>query len=475
VPRLYWRIYRHFLGVLLIVGLAATIAFAVGQRSVFQRQVAERGARHVAALVAESFAHPDELNRRVRQLHDDLDVDVTVRDADGRRMVAAGAELRMLTPSELADLRGGSLLTRPAPWFVATAVRAPGSGAVVGFVEVSAPRPLHAATFWRPGLTVALVLLIVAVAAAPLARRISRPVERLTEAARRLGRGELAYRVPEEAGRGFRRWWPGRKPHHDELRELTRAFNDMAERVERLVGGQKELLANVSHELRSPLARIRVALALLPRDGESEARLRVVEDDLAELERLIDDVLTTARLEATGLPPHLGSVDIRRLLAELAERAGHDPLTAGMVVRVVEGPPLAIVADGVLLKRAVWNLVENAAKYGAPPITLGAVREGDRVLLSVEDEGEGIASAERERVLAPFYRLDRARTPSGSGTASHGFGLGLTLARRVAEVHGGRIEIGATTGSGGSERGCRVALVLPAEPPGPGGRAAQNP
>jgi signal transduction histidine kinase len=355
-------------------------------------------------------------------------------------------------------------------WFVASPVRAAGSGAVLAFVEVSMRRRFRGARLWRPGLTVALVLLLVAVAAAPLARRISRPVERLTEAARRLGRGELAYRVPEADAGGRRGWWRRhRGPRIDELRELTTAFNDMADRVERLVTGQKELLANVSHELRSPLARIRVALALLARDGESEARLRDVEGDLAELDRLIDDVLTTARLDATGLPPHLGPVDVRPLLGELAERAAHDPLTAGTAVRVADGPPLTVVADGPLLKRALWNLVENAAKYGAPPITLSARSAAGSVALSVEDEGEGIAPAERERVLTPFYRLDRARTPSVAGEAPRGFGLGLTLARRVAEVHGGTIAIEAARVVAGGERGCRVTIALPAGRPAKAG------
>jgi signal transduction histidine kinase len=117
------------------------------------------------------------------------------------------------------------------------------------------------------------------------------------------------------------------------------------------------------------------------------------------------------------------------------------------------------VADPALLRRAVWNLIENAAKYGAPPITLAAKREGSDVVLSVTDEGAGIPPEERERVLAPFYRLDKARTPEGP---AHGFGLGLTLAHRVAEVHGGRILIGPANGQGGGEHGCRVSLILPA-------------
>jgi two-component system OmpR family sensor kinase len=464
MPRLYWRIYLHFLGVLLVVGLAASVVFAVGQRGAFQRQLADRVSRHVGTLVGEAFPDPGEIGRRLRRLHDDFEVDVTVRDLSGGVVAAAGTELRPLSDAERAALRDGHLVTRAAPvWFVAAPVRAPASGAVVAFVEVSLPRRLRAAGAWRPGLAVALVLLIVAVAAAPLARRISRPVERLTEAARRLGQGELAYRVPV-APPGSRPWGHrARRP--DELRELTRAFNDMAERVERLVGGQKELLANVSHELRSPLARIRVALALLPREGESEARLRDVEADLAELDRLIEAVLTTARLEATGVPADLGPVDVGRLLEEVAERAGHDPVTAGTTVRIAPGPAPALVADGALLKRALWNLVENAAKYGAPPVTLAATREGERVVLAVADEGEGIPPAERARVLEPFYRRDRARTPSAAGEPSRGVGLGLTLARRIAEVHGGSVRIGPAAVLDGRERGCRVALVLPAGGP----------
>ena len=322
--RLYSRIYLHFLGVLLVVGLAASVVFAIGQRGAFQRQVGERLARHVGSLVAEDLHDGAALGRRLGQLHADLEVDVTVRDLDGRVVSAVGSPLRELTAPERAELRAGAVITRARPaWFVAAAARDPTSGAVRGYFELSAPRRLGMPGLWRPGLGVGLVLLIVALAAAPLARRISKPVERLTEAARRLGGGDLGYRVPLDdragAGGGWRRH--ARRRRTDELVDLTRAFNEMAERVQRLVLGQRELLANVSHELRSPLARIRVALALLPREGDGEARLRDVETDLAELDRLIEDVLTTARLDATGLPAEPGP-DRRRRAVDRAGRAG---------------------------------------------------------------------------------------------------------------------------------------------------------
>jgi signal transduction histidine kinase len=453
--RLHSRVYVHFVLVLLVVGAATSLAFALVSRGGVFREIGERMAAHVAALAVERLDDPAGLAARLERLHADLDVDVAVRDLDGRVLAAGGVPLPALPDDVVAAVRTGRVITRPRPVPYAVApVRHPGLGVVVATAEVASRRPLGPPGLLRPLLAVAVVLLVVGVATRPLARRLSRPLERLTAAARRLGGGDLAARVALPTRR---RWRVGHPT--DEIAELTRAFNDMAERVERLVQGQKELLANVSHELRSPLARLRMTLALLPREGAAETRIADAERDLGELERLIDDVLATARLEATGLPTRLGEVDVRALLAGLAQRGQGDPAVAGRAVRVEDGPPLTLVADEALLRRALWNLVENAAKYGAPPITLRAVHDGARVALSVTDEGPGVPPEARARVLDPFYRLDAARTPGGATPT--GVGLGLTLARRVAEVHGGSIVVGPASVDGGRERGCRVTIALP--------------
>jgi len=456
--RLFARIYLHFLGVLLVVAIAASLVFAFTARGAFVQESAWRTSRHVGRLVSEVFRDQPALARRVKQLHDELEIDLVVRDLEGRVLAAAGAKLPAFTAEELGHARTGRRIVHPSPaWSTVGPVREPGTGAVIGTIESAThQRPLWVALA-RPALILSLVLVLVAIASALLARRISRPVERLTEAVRRLGAGDLAARVPI-----------GGRSGADELTELTRAFNDMADRIERLVAGQKELMANVSHELRSPLTRIRVALELLPRDGAADARLKDVEADLGELERLIEDVLTTSRLEATGVPPRLGLMDARAVLMDVAERAAGDPRLAAGAVRVTAGPAIELTADRALLRRALWNLVDNAAKYGAPPITLRAEQHGDHVALSVTDRGDGIAPVERERVLAPFYRLDKARTPgkASGGEGSSGFGLGLTLASRVAQVHHGAITIGPAETIEGTERGCRVTLTLPAEPAG---------
>jgi signal transduction histidine kinase len=456
MARLHSRIYLHFLGVLLVVAGTTAFVFALGAREAFRREMAPRVTRHLASLVGERIGDPTALAARLEQIHADLHLAIRVRDLDGRIIAAAGDELPPLTPAEQATVRAGRLIVRPRPMgFAAAPIRDPSSGAVVAVVEGAVPRPMGTPSLWRPLLLVGLALVVVAIATRPLAQRISRPLERLTAAARRLGAGDLSARAPTDAIHARRA---------DEITELTRAFNEMAERVERLVRAEKDLLANVSHELRSPLARIRVALALLPRGGDDERRVTDIERDLAELDRLVDDVLTTARLEATGLPAHLGTVEAHALLREVAERAHHDPLTARHPVQVEAGPAVSLIADEALLRRALWNLVENAAKYGAPPITLSAVLDGARVVFTVRDEGPGIAAADRERVFDPFYRADAARTPDARDDARRGVGLGLTLARRVAEVHSGAIAIGAASEIDGTPRGCRVVLSIPREP-----------
>ena len=458
--RLHSRVYLHSLGVLIVVGVATSLVFALVDRGGPFREMGERMARHAAALAGERLGDDAALARRLDGLHRTLDVDVVIRDLDGRVVAEAGRRPALPQPDALAAARAGQVVTRARPIPYALAPVRDATGAVVATAEVSSSRPPGPSRLLRPLLMVAVVLLVLGVATRPLARRLSRPLERLTAAARRLGGGDLGARVTLPAGR--RPWWRRHSPA-DEIVQLTGAFNEMAERVERLVCGQKELLANVSHELRSPLTRIRMGLALLPGDAASAARLGDVERDLAELERLIDDVLASARLESTGLPARLGEVDLRAMLAEVAERGSHDPVIAASPVTVLPGAALTVVADEALLRRALWNLIENAAKYGAPPIVLAADRAGDRVSLSVADAGPGIPAASRQRVLDPFTRLDVARTPGTVGPS--GFGLGLTLARQVAEVHGGTITIAPAEVVDGVERGCRVVLSLPAGEP----------
>lgn len=436
--RLYTRIYVHFLLVLFVVAAATLAIFALGFRGEVVHKMAHDYARLSSHVIAEVVDDRAKLADTLDKLADVVDADVTVWDLEGNVLASTGTLLPR--PPRLQDVQGHRRFGRGKRRFFTMPVR-DGQGNVIA---VMAARP------WRKHsgypsplkhlLALGLALGFVGLAVRPLARRISRPVEKLTEATRRFGGGELGFRIEGPQCRHDEAVDPHPVRRRDELGELMRAWNEMAGRIETLVSGHRELLANVSHELRSPLARIRVALELLPKTPESGARIADVEQDLAELERLIDDVLTASRLEAAGLPARPEPCAVASLFDQLRERATHDPLLAGKQLRVAQPlPEITLVADAALLKRALWNLVENAAKYGAPPIVLSAEQSGDRVRLTVSDAGPGVPPSERETVFAPFRRLDKARTPDAGGRT--GFGLGLTIAKRVAEAHGGTIRV----------------------------------
>jgi signal transduction histidine kinase len=234
--------------------------------------------------------------------------------------------------------------------------------------------------------------------------------------------------------------------------------------VASLLRAERELLANVSHELRTPLARIRMALALASEGGADAARQSFsdIAEDLDELERLIADILTAARLDLTdgaaaGIPPlRRERVDPESLLAHAASRFRTAHPERPLRVDVGQALP-SIEGDPVLLRRVVENLLENAHAYtehAADPVDLVArsdeIDEG--LAIEVVDRGVGIASADLLRVFTPFYRADRSRT-----RATGGLGLGLTLAKRIVDAHGGRLELASVP-----NEGTRARVWLPA-------------
>ena len=267
-------------------------------------------------------------------------------------------------------------------------------------------RPAHRRIF-HGGLVAVLGLLGVAVAvgAYPVARRLTRRLERLRAGVEGLGAGDLRTRVPVEG--------------NDEVAALAISFNRAADRIEALVGAQRTLLASASHELRSPLARLRVALELMGAD-RPDLRERVARD-VSELDELIGELLLASRLESVEQLDRLEDVDLLGLVAEEAARSTAE----------VSGQPVVVKGDAKLLRRLVRNLLENAVRYGAPPVEATVDAVGGRARLRICDRGPGVPEEERERIFAPFYRS--SSRPPGEG----GSGLGLSLVRQIARRHGG--------------------------------------
>lgn len=311
-------------------------------------------------------------------------------------------------------------------------------------------------------LVALLALLFAAVAAGawPVVRQLTRRLEALERGVEAFGRGALHERVAVEG--------------RDEVAALATSFNRAASRIEALLRSHQSLLANASHELRSPLARLKMALAMLDEapPARRDALRAEIGANIAELDALVEEVLLASRLDAAADAVARDPVDLLALAAEEAARSGAE----------LAGSAAVVAGDERLLRRALRNLLENARRYGvaadappAPPADSGAATPAVEVTVEADaaevrvcvcDRGPGVPEALRERIFEPFFRLP------GHAEREGGVGLGLSLVRQIAERHGGRVSCSERPGGG-----ICFTLALPATPPAPAraGGAARSP
>jgi two-component system sensor histidine kinase CpxA len=221
----------------------------------------------------------------------------------------------------------------------------------------------------------------------------------------------------------------------DEISSLGKNFNIMAERVEDLIDSQKRLLCDVSHEIRSPLQRMSVASAILRKGSGPEAEGYIDRVDV-EIERIDEMVEELLELTRTAMPAARSErVDAGEIIRSIVEDA---EFICGMTNKKIETDlqELHITGDSALLKRALGNIIHNAARHAPPDsvIEIAAHREGTRAVISIRDHGGGVPEGELEKIFLPYYRTDRARQMSQGGV-----GLGLAIAKRIIERHGGGI------------------------------------
>lgn len=293
------------------------------------------------------------------------------------------------------------------------------------------------------GIAVGAALVTAVAASGLLAVRMLRPVSAMARAAQRISRGHYETRVPA-AGR-------------DELARLAEAFNEMASALEGAERRRRELVSDVAHEFRTPLATLEgyvegMADGTLPRAAET---WRVLSDEIRRLTRLVDDLATVSRAEERQLDLRLRRVPV----SELADRAlrAAAPAYAAKGVELLRAPERGqaeVEADTDRIAEVLANLLENALRHtpAGGRVEVGWSRDGDEVEVSVADTGEGIAAAHLPRVFERFYRADRARSRSSGGS-----GIGLTIARAIVQAHGGRIR----AESPGAGRGARIVVTLP--------------
>lgn len=282
----------------------------------------------------------------------------------------------------------------------------------------------------------AALLAILIATALLLARRLTQPLTQLAQTAQAVGRGQTPEPLPETG--------PA------ELAALARAFNRMAQDVRELLANRTTLLAGVSHDLRTPLARLRLAVEMLPRTADP-ALLAGLERDIVAMDALLGQYLELARGMVEEIPETL---DLR----ELVDAAVVDARRAGAQVRWTPcAAPVPCAVRALALERILTNLLDNARRYGGGrEIGVECERGRDQVVIRVLDSGPGIPEAEREAVFRPFHRLEPARSAAGGGS-----GLGLTIARQLADANHWSIAIDTRPG-GGTITTVGIACTLPA-------------
>ena len=367
------------------------------------------------------------------------------REAEGVPMARRGLPVRLDDGRTLWIARPGA--GRRAGGMPGAGPMGPGMAERPGFGR-DGREGLPAADWWNlsrgpflPGLPegvgvvalVALLFLAVAAGAWPVVRRLTRRLEALKQGMEAFGAGALHQRVAEDG--------------RDEVAAVAASFNRAAARVETLVRSHQSLLGNASHELRSPLARLKMAVAMLDEAAPAQReRLRQeIHANIAELDALVEEVLLASRLDAAQDALQREPVDLLALAAEEAARvqATAEAAADGGGGGVAAGA-LTVRGDERLLRRAVRNLLENARRYGGDDVQVvvrGAAPAG-WVELRVCDRGPGVPEAWRERIFEPFLRLP--------GHAEHegGVGLGLSLVRQIATRHGGQVRCEPREGGG---------------------------
>jgi two-component system sensor histidine kinase CpxA len=279
-----------------------------------------------------------------------------------------------------------------------------------------------------------------------LARYLTNPILRLQKASQQLATGNLSTRAAE-----------GIERRGDELGDLVRDFNIMADRIEELISRQRQLIYDISHELRSPLARLNVALDLGRERKGNDPAFDHMEQDLERLSEMIERLLTIARLDTSTVPVQMKSVNLTEIVTKIVRDADFESRERNGIIKFNVDKDYIVQGNEELLYSAIENVIRNAIRYTAPETSIeitiqhGDAKDTSHVLLAVRDYGPGVPEHELVNIFHPFYRVTGARDRQTGGA-----GLGLAIAERVVRLHRGAIHAENVT-----PNGLRVTIHLP--------------
>ncbi len=473
--RLFWKILAGFWLALIAAAIGVGIGVALEQQSRFDERMAQFEAaplavgRYTRARIDETtallrHAGPQATARILAERGSrDPRRPILVVDAQGRELLGREVPPRLLAQARDEALAAGTGANNgedddEAVRNVVGRVELPDGSEYIVFAAPSRGAGPQRPAPWSPWLLVGAGLAASLAFAAGLAWYMARPIRLMRAAVRRVAGGDLETRIGARLG-----------ARRDELTDLGRDFDAMTTQLQTLIGAQQRLLHDVSHELRSPLARLQAAVGLAQQDPErAGAMLERIERETRRLDELVGEVLALARAEAGPDSGTRTEVDVVELLADVADDASFEAQTLGRSVTFTSTASAArLPGHPELLHRAFDNVVRNALRHTArgTAVEIVAGVSGGAVGIRIEDRGPGLPAAERDRIFEPFARV--------SGSDGDGFGLGLAIAKRAIEAHGGRIEAHEREGGGLSMR-----IELPLAPgggvdgPAPRGRQA---
>jgi len=447
---LYWRIFRSFwLAIVLILVGTVTVAVSAAIQRRDELPWVQRGQLFAQAAVAFESGGPDALHDWLDDLSSEPAFSRTyVVGPDGRDLLNRPLPHHLLVPVE-GRTKHGSKTVRSgaiAPMGGALVLVSPDGSTYHVIVGPLHERPLLFGELELPAVaaaTLAIALAVSTVICFFLTRHLVGPIDRLRQATREVAAGNLSVRM-----------LPRLKGRQDDLTLLAADFDTMAERVQSLLESKQQLLRDVSHELRSPLTRLQLALSLARREGGMERQLTRIECEADRLEQLIARILKLVRLERPASAFQGVAVDVGKLLEMITQDVAIEADARSCTVSVRADAGLEVGGDPELLRSAFENVIRNAVRYGpsgsAVLVTAGR-HEGGQVEVCVRDHGPGVPEKDLKLIFEPFYRVDAARDRAVGGE-----GLGLAIAARAIAVHGGSIEA-----RNAPDGGLEVAMRLP--------------
>lgn len=430
---IFWKIFLSIWGAMILVTLATSLTVGLLMDRDHFKSKRELMDRHQAAIAVTVFesAGRQGLERWFAQLPDQhrrgvFLLDEAKNEVLGRRLPPPLANLSLGDERQELDFGRRRAIVQPTTstegahyWLVKT---------------LPNHRPNYRAEFWHSskplyrGVLFLLSLLVTGLVSFWLARNITSPIRQLGQTTRLLSAGELGTRVAAQV-----------TARRDEIGELGREFDRMAEHIEELLCAQQRMLRDVSHELRSPLARLQIALELARKAVGEKGALGHdrIEKEANRLDELIGQILSLVRLTTQGSCFQMESLDVRDILEQVIADANYEAEQEGKAALLLESISFPMQGNQHLLHSALENIVRNAVKY-APQNSQVEVQmqapSAEQLRIRVRDHGPGVADATLHQLFEPFFREAEARD-----RASGGYGLGLTIARQAVRLHGGEI------------------------------------